>query len=74
MTHEACKSMLRSVVRSFMYPNPGNGMAIEHGLPANLVQELNVVTVLANTCPFRQCRYPHVLDSNCVQGWLRFDP
>ena len=68
MTHEACKSMLRSVVRSFMYPNPGNGMAIEHG------QELNVVTVLANTCPVRQGRYPHVLDSNCVQGWLRFDP
>ena len=28
MTHEACKSKLRSVVRSSMHPYPGNRVAI----------------------------------------------
>ena len=28
MTHEACKSKLRSVVRSSMHPYPGNWVAI----------------------------------------------
>ena len=47
MTHEACESRLRSVVRSFMHPYPGYWVAIGimPGLPANLVQELNVGTV-----------------------------
>ena len=52
MTHEACESKLRSVVRSSMHPYPGKGWqsgvrsCIMPGLPANLVQELNVGTVV----------------------------
>ena len=30
MTHVVCESQLRSVLRSSMYPRPGNWVAIEH--------------------------------------------
>ena len=50
MTHEACESKLRSVVRSSI-PRKlgGNRACIMSGLPANLVQELNVGTVHVHT-------------------------
>ena len=32
MTHEACESKLRSVVRSSMHPYPGNWVAIGHAV------------------------------------------
>ena len=63
MTHKACESKLRSVVRSFMHPYSGNWVqsgvrsCIMPGLPANLVQELNVGTVKHGTstsCPHGQ--------------------
>ena len=55
MTHAACKSKLRSVVMS--YPcihaqetgwQSGVQLCVMHGLPAHLVQELNVSTVYKN--------------------------
>ena len=50
-THVACESKLRSVIRSATHPSQGNCVAIWHtvvyyaGLPAHLVQELNIGTV-----------------------------
>ena len=32
MTHEACESKLRSVVRSSKHPHPGNCVAIRHAV------------------------------------------
>ena len=66
MTHEACESKLRSVVRLSMHPYPGNWVASGDqsfsvpGPPAHLVQELNVGTVFRNNMlEFCDWKSPH---------------
>ena len=54
MTHVACESKLRSVVRSFIHDHETGLQSdvrscIMLGLPTHLVQELNVVTVRSGT-------------------------
>ena len=51
MMHVACESKLRSVVRPFMHPCPGNWLATGHVVvyfaraDIHLVQEFNVCTI-----------------------------